>query len=152
MFRLLRKFIVLTAVFILGGAAGGYVVTHIQPRNFVDVENCSEYCLNSNQLLGLLGSIGIKLEVIPDIILETDKTIVIKYPQPVDPIHYVIIPKKDIKSIEDVVPEDAPYIMDAIAVNRELVKREGITKYRFMTNGPGYQEVGYIHFHLTGRK
>lgn len=136
----------------MGVAAGGYLVTHIQPRNFVDIENCSEYCLDTNQFLGLLGSVGIKLEIIPDIILETDKTIVIKYPEPVDPIHYVIIPKKDIKSIEDVTPEDAPYIMDAIAVNRELVKREGLSRYRFMTNGPGYQEVGYIHFHLTGRK
>jgi histidine triad (HIT) family protein len=118
----------------------------------VSIKKCEENCLKSNELLGLVGSIGIKLDQIPDVILETDKTLVINYPNPVDPIHYVIIPKKDIKSIEDVSEEDAPYIMDAIAVNRELVKREGLTKYKFMTNGPGYQEVAYLHFHLTGKK
>lgn len=138
---------------VIGISAGAYISSHIQPRQFVAIKNCQEdKCIKSNELLGLLGSIGIKLDQIPDVILETDKTIVIKYPNPVDPIHYVIIPKKDIKSIEDVTAEDSEYIMDAIAVNRELVKREGLTKYRFMTNGPGYQEVAYLHFHLTGRK
>lgn len=152
MFSLIRKFVTLGIVLIIGALAGGYIVTHIQPRNFVSIKNCSQNCLKSNELLGLLGSVGIKLDRIPDVVLETDKTIVINYPEPVDPIHYVIIPKKDIKSIEDVTDEDAAYIMDAIAVNRELVKKEGMTKYRFMTNGPGYQEVAYLHFHLTGKK
>ena len=152
MFSLIRKFFTLIIVLVIGALAGGYIVSHIQPRNFVSVKNCQENCLKSNELLGLLGSVGIKLDQIPDVILETDKTIVVKYPKPVDPIHYVIIPKKDIKSIEDVTQEDADYIMDAINVNRELVKREGLSKYRFMTNGPGYQEVAYLHFHLTGKK
>jgi histidine triad (HIT) family protein len=152
MFSILRKFITLIIVFTIGVAAGGYIGTHVQPRKIINFKNCQENCLRSSELLGLIGSVGIKLDQIPDVILETDKTIVIKYPKPVDPIHYVIIPKKDIKSIEDVNDEDAPYIMDAIAVNRELVKREGLSKYKFMTNGPGYQEVAYLHFHLTGKK
>jgi histidine triad (HIT) family protein len=152
MFSLIRKFVTILVVFVIGVAAGGYVVTHVQPRQLVSIKNCQENCLKSNELLGLIGSVGIKLDQIPDVILETDKTLVINYPKPVDPIHYVIIPKKDIKSIEDVSDDDAPYVMDAIAVNRELVKREGLTKYRFMTNGPGYQEVAYLHFHLTGKK
>jgi histidine triad (HIT) family protein len=152
MFGLIRKLITMGVCLVIGVAAGMYVSTHVQPRQFVSVKDCTETCLKSDELLGLIGSIGIKLDQIPDVVLETDKTLVINYPKPVDPIHYVIIPKRDIKSIEDVTPEDAEYIMDAIAVNRELVKREGITKYRFMTNGPGYQEVAYLHFHLTGRK
>lgn len=152
MFSLIRKFITLVVIFIIGIAAGVYITSHVQPRKIINFKNCQENCLKSSELLGLVGSIGIKLDQIPDVILETDKTLVIKYPKPVDPIHYVIIPKKDIKSIEDVSEEDAPYIMDAIAVNRELVRREGLSKYRFMTNGPGYQEVAYLHFHLTGKK
>jgi histidine triad (HIT) family protein len=153
MFGLIRKLITLTLVLAAGVALGMYASTHVQPRQFIAIRNCQEdECLKSNELLGLVGSIGIKLDQIPDVVMETDKTLVIKYPNPVDPIHYVIIPKKDIKSIEDVTDEDREYIMDAIAVNRELVKREGLTKYRLMTNGPGYQEVAYLHFHLTGKK
>ncbi|HYC79434.1 MAG TPA: HIT domain-containing protein [Candidatus Binatia bacterium] len=152
MFSLIRKFFTIIIVFTVGLIAGGYVVTHIQPRNFIQISECTDNCFKSNELLGLLGSVGIKLDKIPDVILETDKTLVVNYPNPTTPIHYVIIPKKDIKSIEDVSDEDEEYIMDAIAVNRELVKREGLVQYRFMTNGPGYQEVAYLHFHLTGRK
>lgn len=152
MFKLTRKIITLLVVLVIGFVSGVYVSQHIQPRQFIQIKNCQNNCFKSNELLGLLGSIGIKLDKIPDVILETDKTIVVKHPEPTTPIHYVIIPKKDIKSIEDVSEEDKDYIMDAIAVNRELVQREGLTSYRFMTNGPGYQEVRYLHFHLTGRK
>jgi histidine triad (HIT) family protein len=152
MFGLIRKSIVLLVTLIAGGIIGAYLVTHIQPRKFVSIGNCHDNCFQQNELLGLLGSIGIKLDRIPDVVLETDKTLVIKHPNPTAPIHYVIIPKKDIRNIEDVTIEDQAYIMDAIAVNRELVKREGLSKYRFMTNGPGYQEVAYLHFHLTGKK
>jgi histidine triad (HIT) family protein len=152
MFGLIRKFFVLLIVLFVGIVAGAYLSTHIQPRKFINITECSTNCLDSTQLLGLMASVGIKLDSIPDVVLETDKTLVIKYPQPVDPIHYVIIPKRDIKSIEDVAEEDRDYIMDAIAVNKELVKREELSRYKFMTNGPGYQEVHYLHFHLTGKK
>jgi histidine triad (HIT) family protein len=152
MFSLIRKFITLIIVLVIGIIAGGYIVTHIKPRNFITITDCKDSCFKSNELLGLLGSIGIKLDKIPDVVMETDKTIVVNHPKPSAPIHYVIIPKKDIRSIEDVSQEDQAYIMDAIAVNKELVKKEGLVTYRFMTNGPGYQEVAYLHFHLTGRK
>ncbi len=152
MFSLIRKFFTLIIVLIVGIVAGAYLTTHIQPRKFISIKDCTDTCFKTNELLGLLGSIGMKLDRIPDVVLETDKTIVIKHPNPSAPIHYVIIPKKDIKSIEDVSPEDSEYIMDAIGVMRDLVKKEDITNYRFMTNGPGYQEVSYLHFHLTGKK
>lgn len=152
MFSLIRKFLTLVIVLIVGIALGGYAVTKIQPRQLLDFKNCSNNCFDSKQFLGLVGSIGIQFDQVPNIILETDKTIVVKHPEPSADIHYVLIPKKDIKNIEDLQPEDEPYIMDIMAVNRELVKREGLTKYRLTTNGPGYQEVAYLHFHLIGRK
>lgn len=154
MLGFLRKFVVLTVVFILGMAAGGFVVTKIQPRAFLNISECATNCLNSQEFLGLLGSIAVQYtpDSIPDKILETEKTVVIKYPKPVDPIHYVIIPKKDIKNISEVADGDQEYIMDSIAVISEIVGREKITKYKVTTNGPGYQDVAYLHFHLTGRK
>ncbi|MBX4187535.1 MAG: HIT domain-containing protein [Candidatus Doudnabacteria bacterium] len=152
MFTLIRKFIVLVVVLFIGVIIGSYITSHIRPRNFISIKNCNENCFKSNELLGLLGSIGIKLDRIPDVVYETDKNIVIKHPNPSAPIHYVIIPKKDIRSIEDITIEDQEYIMDSFAVVRELVKRDGLEDYRVMTNGPGYQEVSYLHFHLTARK
>jgi histidine triad (HIT) family protein len=152
MFRLIRKFIVLALVFVIGAVAGGYITRHVQPRSFISVKNCREDCFKTSELLGLLGSIGIKLNTIPDVVYETDKSIVVKHPNPSAPIHYVIVPKRDIKSIQDVSEGDEPYIMDAYAVVRELVHRDNLTDYRVYTNGPGYQEVSYLHFHLTAKK
>jgi histidine triad (HIT) family protein len=152
MFTLIRKFIVVAIVFVAGAIIGGYVTSHIQPRNFISIKECTDNCFKSNELLGLLGSVGIKLDRIPDVIYETDKNIVVKHPDPSAPIHYVIIPKKDIKNIEDISEGDEPYVMDAFAVVRELVKRDGLEDYRVYTNGPGYQEVAYLHFHLTAKK
>lgn len=152
MFGFTRKLTIIFVVFVAGIIAGGYLVTHIQPRNFISISNCDESCFKSNELLGLLGSVGIKLDRIPDVVYETDKSIVVKHPTPSAPVHYVIIPKKDIKSIQDINEGDQEYIMDSFAVVRELVNRDNLKNYRVYTNGPGYQEVAYLHFHLTGRK
>jgi histidine triad (HIT) family protein len=152
MFTLIRKFIVLIVVFVVGVAIGGYLSRHIQPRNIISVKNCQEDCFKSNELLGLLGSVGIKLDRIPDVVYESDKNIVVMHPNPSAPIHYVIVPKKDIKSVEDISEGDQAYIMDSFAVVRELVKRDKLEDYRVYTNGPGYQEVSYLHWHLTAKK
>ncbi len=103
--------------------------------------------------MGLLGSIGMQFapESLPGIVMETDKTIVIKHPRPAQPIHYVIIPKKDIKNIAELEAGDEEYVQDAAKVIGELVRRDNLVSYRVITNGPGYQSVAYLHFHLLGK-
>ncbi len=153
MFRLIRKFIVLITVFVIGAAAGGYIVTKVKPRSFLNVKNCEETCFTSNELLGLLGSIGMQYapSTIPGIVMETDKTIAIRHPNPAQPVHYVIIPKKDIKNIGELEPGDEEYIKDAVTVIGELIRRDNLHDYRVITNGPGYQSVAYLHFHLMSK-
>jgi len=39
---------------------------------------------------------------------------------------------------------DLPYILGCFALAREL----GLQAYRLYTNGPEFQEIPYLHFHL----
>ena len=109
---------------------------------------------NPKDILGIIGSLGIRtfaghLEKLPFVVLETDKTFVLKIPDSEHMLHYVLVPKKDILDIGHISADDEPYLMDIFLTARELVERKGLYKYRFYTNGPGVQTVGYIHFHLV---
>ena len=83
------------------------------------------------------------------LVKETDKTIVLEHPSPQARIHYLVIPKKDMKNIADVPGADREYLLDAINVAGEIIRAKNLTNYRLTTNGPGYQGVTYLHFHLT---
>ena len=153
LFRILRKTTTTILIFVLGAAIGGFIVTKVRPRSFLNIQNCSTSCLHTNELLGLLGSIGMQYTptLLPGVILETDHTVVINHPRPSGRVHYVIIPKKDIKNIADVEESDEAYVQDAVAVIGELVRRDKLNQYRVITNGPGYQSVAYLHFHLISK-
>jgi len=107
--------------------------------------------MSPKDLAGLLASVAIRRTpgIIPFVALETDKTIAIKLPFQKTHIHYVIIPKKDIRNIGEVGEEDAPYLTDAFLVARRIIEKEKMTRYRIFTNGPYYQDVTYLHFHLV---
>jgi len=109
--------------------------------------------MQANELVGLVASVGIqKFSVlVPSVIRETDKTIVIEHPSPHSRIHYVVLPKRDIKNLGELSDSDAEYLVDSFRVMTELVREKNLTDYQAMTNGPGYQGVTYLHFHLTAR-
>jgi diadenosine tetraphosphate (Ap4A) HIT family hydrolase len=85
---------------------------------------------------------------VPNVVFETDKTVVIRNPFIHTGVDYVIFPKKDIKDIAQLTEKDAPYLVDAYLVARHLIEEKKLTDYRFYTNGPEYQDVTYLHFHL----
>jgi hypothetical protein len=146
--------IILASLFFLlvGIVIGGYLFNESQPRSFLSLNRCQN-CLSPEDLAGLLASVGIqKLPgLIPLVVLETDKTIVIKNPLPEARVDYIIIPKKDIKNIGQISEEDAPYLLDAYVVARDIIEKEKLSKYRIYTNGPGFQDVTYLHFHLISK-
>jgi hypothetical protein len=137
---------------LVGIVIGGYLFNESQPRSFLSLNRCQN-CLSPEDLAGLLASVGIqKLPgLIPLVVLETDKTIVIKNPLPEARVDYIIIPKKDIKNIGQISEEDAPYLLDAYVVARDIIEKEKLSKYRIYTNGPGFQDVTYLHFHLISK-
>jgi histidine triad (HIT) family protein len=146
-----RAVLMVLAPLVLGVILGGYLFSDTRPRSFFALNRCEGTCLNSNELLGLLASVGVqKFGVLaPSVVKETDKTIVIESPTPQARIHYLVIPKKDMKNIADLSDADSAYLLDAYKVAGELIREKHLTNYRFMTNGPGYQTVTYLHFHLT---
>ena len=145
-FRLFKTLIIL----IVGIGLGAYLFSDTQKRDFFEIKNCEIGCFDLQEAAGLLVSAGIQKtpSILPDVIKETEKTIVLDHPFPETEIHYVVFPKKDIKNISDISKEDQEYVMDALATIREIVKEKNLENYQVITNGPGYQQITYLHFHL----
>ena len=130
---------------------GGYLFSHSQPRSILSINHCQN-CLSHADLLGLIASVGIQRfsGLIPSVTFETDKTVAIRLLSPPGKrIHFVIIPKKDIKNIGEISEATVGYLVDAFLVAREIIEKEKLSKYRIYTNGPGDQDVTYLHFHLV---
>jgi hypothetical protein len=147
------RFILVPLFFLLvGGVTGGYLFNDSRPRSFLSLNQCQN-CLSSKDLAGLLSSAGIQKfpGFIPFVAVKTDKTIAIKNPLPEARVDYIIIPRKDIKNIGQISREDAPYLLDVYAVAQDIIRKEKVSHYRFYTNGPGFQDVTYLHFHLISK-
>ena len=146
-----KLIILMLGALVIGMMLGGYLFADTRPRSFLALNNCAGTCFRANELLGLLTSVGIQRfpAFVPSVIKETDKTIVIASPNPQARIHYLVIPKRDIKNIAELSDSDNEYLLDVFKVVREIVKERNLTDYRLTTNGPGYQGVTYLHFHLT---
>ena len=96
----------------------------------------------------------IKREIPADIVFENEEIIAIKDINPQAPVHILIIPKKEISTINDLTPDDLPLIGKLVDVARQIAKEKGVEKdgYRLVFNvneGAG-QTVFHIHLHLIG--
>ena len=149
----LKSITLFTLVLLLGVLIGGYLFSDTCPRSVLALTNCGGTCLQPNELVGLLTSVGIQRapSLLPSVVKETDKTIVIEHPSPKGKIHYLVIPKTDIKNVGEISSADGAYLIDALNVIRAIVKEKGMVDYQVVTNGPGNQGVTYLHFHLIER-
>jgi hypothetical protein len=149
----MKTALIVTVFFIVGVCCGGYLFSQSIPRTFLTFEGCRDKCFDSKELAGLLVSAGIQKipGLIPGVVLESDTCLAVRYPKPEAKVHYVLFPKHDIKNITSLAAEDAKYVMGCFALAHELVERDHMQAYRVHTNGPAYQEIAYLHFHLVGR-
>ncbi len=149
----IKTLLPLVAALLFGLLLGGYLFSNTRPRSFLALNKCEGKCLQANELVGLLASVGIQRfsALVPSVIKETDKTIVLEHPSPHARIHYVVIPKRDIKNMGELSDSDAEYLTDVFKVMNEIIREKNLVDYQVITNGPGYQSVSYLHFHLTGR-
>jgi histidine triad (HIT) family protein len=147
----LKIVVLMLAALVIGVMLGGYLFADTQPRSFLALNKCEGTCFQANELLGLLTSVGIQRfpALVPSVVKETDKTIVIEHPSPQARIHYLVIPKRDVKNIGELSDADSEYLIDVFKVVREIVEEKNLRDYRLATNGPGYQGLTYLHFHLT---
>src|SRR5262249_38007487 len=151
MFKLKPVFVSVLCLAI-GLVGGGMLFSQSQPRSVLAIYNCDQ-CLDVKELAGLLASVGIQKfpGLLPAVVMETDRTIAMQLPSTKQGVHYVLIPKKDIKNIGEISAEDAPYLIDIFAVAQRIIVDKALSKYEIITNGPGYQEVAYLHFHLLSK-
>ena len=96
----------------------------------------------------------INREIPAQIVFENDEIIAINDINPQAPIHILIIPKKVIPTINDLLPEDAELVGKMLLVAKDIAREKGIDKegYRLVFNvneGAG-QTVFHIHLHLMG--
>jgi diadenosine tetraphosphate (Ap4A) HIT family hydrolase len=150
-----KKPLIAACLFFLffGIVIGGWLFAKSQPRSVIALKGC-DHCLAPSDLAGLLGSIGMTRfgNLLPFVIAETELSVVIKHPFPYAKVHYVVVPKKDIKDLGTIADADYAYVEDAMKIMRALIQREHLRAYRMFSNGPGLQSVTYLHFHLISKE
>lgn len=92
-------------------------------------------------------------EIPADVIYEDDLCLAFKDIAPKAPTHVLIIPKKEIATVDDIADEDAALIGHIWIVIRNLARDLGLEEgYRVIVNckEAGGQEVPHLHYHLLG--
>jgi histidine triad (HIT) family protein len=91
-------------------------------------------------------------EIPADVLYEDDRCLAFRDVSPQAPVHVLVIPKKEIASIDALADEDADLVAHLWKVIRHLARQLGVaeTGYRVVVNcGPeGGQTVDHLHFHL----
>lgn len=90
-----------------------------------------------------------------DIVFENDRILAFKDIAPAAPIHFLLIPKKEIPSLQEVAQEDYPLLQEIMEVAQQLAVEYGVADgYRLLTNvgSAAGQTVHHLHFHLIGGK
>ena len=96
----------------------------------------------------------IKGEIPCDKVFEDDTVLAFKDINPEAPVHLIVIPKKHIKSLNEISEEDSKILSHIFKVSKEIAKEAGITEegYRVVNNcgSNGGQTVPHLHFHILG--
>ena len=75
---------------------------------------------------------------------------------PKAPVHILVVPKKHIRSINDLTEADRDVVAELIFRAKEIAKDQGIArtgyKLTFNVEGGGGQIVFHLHMHLVGWK
>jgi histidine triad (HIT) family protein len=85
---------------------------------------------------------------------EDDEMLAFDDINPMAPVHFLLIPKKHIKSLMDIEAGDAALVGRLFFKAQELAKQRGCEEKggRFVTNAKsdGGQTVGHLHIHFLG--
>lgn len=93
-------------------------------------------------------------EIPADIVYQDELVTAFKDINPQAPTHILIVPNKEIPSVNDVAPEDEVALGRLFTVARKIADEQGIAKggYRLIVNcgDDGGQEVYHLHMHIIG--
>ena len=93
-------------------------------------------------------------EIPADIVFEDDFVLAFRDIAPQAPVHILVIPKKEIATVNDVSSEDQAALGRLFLVAAQIAAEEGVADdgYRLIVNcnAHGGQEVFHLHLHLLG--
>ena len=93
-------------------------------------------------------------EIPANIVYEDDQCLAFHDVAPQAPVHILVIPKKEIASIEQLTPTDQPLIGHLFSVIQKIARDQGLADdgYRVICNcgAGGGQTVFHLHYHLLG--
>ena len=96
----------------------------------------------------------IKGEIASEIVYQDDQVTAFRDIDPQAPVHILIVPNKEIPTVNDAAPEDEPVLGHMFTVARKVAEAEGVAEsgYRLMVNcnRDANQEVFHLHMHLFG--
>jgi histidine triad (HIT) family protein len=89
-----------------------------------------------------------------EILHSTDQLIVFRDIRPQAPVHLLIVPRKHIRSVNDLAVDDAPILGELFRAAQEMARRLNISRdgYRLFVNVErgGGQVIFHLHMHLVG--
>ncbi len=87
-----------------------------------------------------------------EFLFDNDTLVVFKDINPAAPVHLLIVPRKHIRSINDLTEADQPILSEMIMVARDMAVQHGVDKsgYRLFINVErgGGQVIFHLHLHL----
>lgn len=89
-------------------------------------------------------------EVLSEIVYEDDRVIAFKDIHPKAALHFLIIPKKHIPSVNHVEFEDKTLMGDLILTAQKIAKEKNLKGYKLIINvgRPAGQVIDHLHLHL----
>ncbi|MDE6123602.1 MAG: histidine triad nucleotide-binding protein [Eubacterium sp.] len=85
-------------------------------------------------------------------VYEDDMIYAFKDINPVAPVHFLVVPKEHIGSVNDVTAENSKYVAHIFEKIPEIAKLQDIDSYRVISNcgKDAGQTVLHLHFHVIG--
>ena len=95
-----------------------------------------------------------KGETDTEFLFENERLVVFRDINPHAPVHLLIVPKRHIRSINDLEPTDDQILAELIQVAKEMAAQEGVAqsgyKLLFNVEKGGGQVIFHLHLHLLG--
>ena len=89
-----------------------------------------------------------------EILYQTDTLVVFKDINPHAPVHLLFVPKKHIRSVNDLTDADQEILSELIMVAKEMAIEHGVSKsgykLRYNVERGGGQVIFHLHLHLMG--
>ena len=93
-------------------------------------------------------------EIPTEFLYQDDKLVVFRDINPHAPVHILIVPKKHVRSINDLTENDREIISHMIMVGKDIAKKESVNssgyKLLFNVERGGGQVIFHLHLHLIG--